>query len=648
MQTVRSSRWEDACAAAAVLAVDPLGVVGVSLRCAPGPVRDRWLTHFAELIAPRTRLHRVPLHVSDGRLLGGLDLVATLRAGRPIAEHGILAAAEGGFVILAMAERLTPAAAGKITSVLDTREMILERDGLAMRARTRFGVIALDEGIDSEERPPASVLDRLGLHVDLNDIAVGMTTGIGYSREDTTAARASLAQVSARDELLVALCETAAALGVDSGRAPLLALRVARAAAALAGRHEVTEEDAAFAARLVFAPRATRAPATGSEKVARDEPREALSEDPKSHDADTQDAQSQVPDPGREEALDGINQEPSRRPSEEHSEAAAVSPPEQGAQGKEVSNPADTLRDRVLAAAQAALPPGVLARLQPGSTAAARTRHAGRAGVEQFSRLRGRPAGVGTGSPDTGARINIIATLRAAAPWQRLRRTAAAAKGLGATPGMKVRKEDFRVTRFKRRTQTTTIFLVDASGSAALNRLAEAKGAVELLLAESYVRRDRVALIAFRGIAAQVLLPPTSSLVRVKRELASLPGGGGTPLAAGLDAAWILSDSIRRRGETPLVVLLTDGRPNIARDGRSNRQKAESDALGAARKLRIEAVSVLLVDTAPQPRALTAQLAGEMRANYMPLPYADAGMLAGVIHQSGVARRKPHGQHVYG
>lgn len=632
MQTVRSSRWEDACAAAAVLAVDPLGVVGVSLRCAPGPVRDRWLTHFAELIAPRTRLHRVPLHVSDGRLLGGLDLVATLRAGRPIAEHGILAAAEGGFVILAMAERLTPAAAGKITSVLDTREMILERDGLAMRARTRFGVIALDEGIDSEERPPASVLDRLGLHVDLNDIAVAMATGIGYSRRDTSAARALLADVSARDEILVALCETAATLGVDSGRAPLLALRVARAAAALAGRREVLEEDAAFAARLVFAPRATRAPATGSEEVIRNEPREAPSQEPPSPVP-----QSQVSDPGKEQTLDATAQE-----------AASVSQPETRAPADEVSNPADTLRDRVLAAAQAALPPGMLARLQPGSTAAARTRHAGRAGVEQFSRLRGRPAGVGTGSPDTGARINIIATLRAAAPWQRLRRTAAAAKGLGATPGMKVRKEDFRVTRFKRRTQTTTIFLVDASGSAALNRLAEAKGAVELLLAESYVRRDRVALIAFRGIAAQVLLPPTSSLVRVKRELASLPGGGGTPLAAGLDAAWILSDSIRRRGETPLVVLLTDGRPNIARDGRSNRQKAESDALGAARKLRIEAVSVLLVDTAPQPRALTAQLAGEMRANYMPLPYADAGMLAGVIHQSGVARRKPHGQHVYG
>jgi magnesium chelatase subunit D len=269
------------------------------------------------------------------------------------------------------------------------------------------------------------------------------------------------------------------------------------------------------------------------------------------------------------------------------------------------------------------------------------------------------------GNPDTGARINIVATLRAAAPWQRLRRAAATepkrrggnpakrpgrdvGPGTRTAPGIQVRKEDFRVTRFKRRTQTTTIFLVDASGSAALNRLAEVKGAVELLLAESYVRRDRVALIAFRGIAAQVLLPPTSSLVRVKRELASLPGGGGTPLAAGLDAAWILSDSIRRRGETPLVVVLTDGRPNIARDGRSNRQKAESDALGAARKLWAEEISVLLVDTAPQPRALTAQLAGEMHANYMPLPYADAGMLAGVVHQNGAAGRKLHGPYVYG
>jgi magnesium chelatase subunit D len=93
------------------------------------------------------------------------------------------------------------------------------------------------------------------------------------------------------------------------------------------------------------------------------------------------------------------------------------------------------------------------------------------------------------------------------------------------------------VSRFKQRRETTTIFVVDASGSAALHRLAEAKGAVELLLADCYVRRDRVAMLAFRGKGAELMLPPTRSLVRAKRSLAGLPGGGGTPLAAGMDAA---------------------------------------------------------------------------------------------------------------
>ena len=121
---------------------------------------------------------------------------------------------------------------------------------------------------------------------------------------------------------------------------------------------------------------------------------------------------------------------------------------------------------------------------------------------------------------------------------------------------------------------TTTIFVVDASGSAALHRLAEAKGAVELLLAECYVRRDQVALIAFRGRGAELLLPPTRSLVRAKRSLAALPGGGGTPLAAGIDAAVELAELALRRGETPIVVVLTDGRANVARDGTGGRARA--------------------------------------------------------------------------
>ncbi len=129
---------------------------------------------------------------------------------------------------------------------------------------------------------------------------------------------------------------------------------------------------------------------------------------------------------------------------------------------------------------------------------------------------------------------------------------------------MVVRRDDFRIARFAERAEATTIFAVDASGSAAVARLAEAKGAVELLLAEAYVARTQVALVAFRGTVAEVVLPPTRSLARAKRALAGLAGGGGTPLAAGLDVAAAVARVERGRGRSPFVVVLTDGRANIA------------------------------------------------------------------------------------
>jgi magnesium chelatase subunit D len=190
-----------------------------------------------------------------------------------------------------------------------------------------------------------------------------------------------------------------------------------------------------------------------------------------------------------------------------------------------------------------------------------------------------------------------------------------------------VRKEDFHVTRFRQLGQTTTVFVVDASGSLALNRLAETKGAVELLLADCYVRRDSVAVLAFRGKTAELLLPPTRSLARAKRSLAGLPGGGGTPLATAIDAATALADQIRRKGETPILVLLTDAKGNIARDGSPGRGRAASDALAAATQLRLGSYSALLVDTSPQPQAGAQQLAAAMGAQYLALPYAGAQSL---------------------
>jgi magnesium chelatase subunit D len=200
-----------------------------------------------------------------------------------------------------------------------------------------------------------------------------------------------------------------------------------------------------------------------------------------------------------------------------------------------------------------------------------------------------------------------------------------------------VRSEDFHLTRLVQQRETTTIFAVDASGSSALHRLAEAKGAVELLLADCYVRRDRVAVIAFRGRSAELLLPPTRSLVRAKRSLAGLPGGGGTPLAAALEAAAALAHAQQRRGDTPVVVLLTDGRANVALDGTGGRDRAQADAQDAARRLRALGCAVLLVDTSPQPAAAAERLAHALRARYLPLPHADAQRLSQAVRGAAAA-----------
>jgi magnesium chelatase subunit D len=228
-----------------------------------------------------------------------------------------------------------------------------------------------------------------------------------------------------------------------------------------------------------------------------------------------------------------------------------------------------------------------------------------------------------------GQRLNLIETLKHAAPRQRLR----------GNPGntgqrLQIRVDDFRVTRYRQPTRTTTVFVVDASGSAALHRLAEAKGAVELLLAECYVRRDRVAMISFRGLGASLELPPTRSLVRAKRRLAGLPGGGGTPLAAGLDLAADIVRQLKQAGETPVLVVMTDGKANIARTGEASRPAAMEDAMHAARLLATLEVRTLFIDTAPRPRTQAAELASMMRARYLPLPPGGSASLPGLLAAS--------------
>lgn len=584
---------------AALFAVDPSGLGGVSLRASASPARDQWLACLKQLLPAGTPQRRIPLNINDSALLGGLDLGATLSAGRPVAQQGVLAHADGGVVILAMAERVSPGNAARLAAVLDTQEVALERDGLALRLPARLGVVALDEGLDDDEQVPTALLDRLAFLVKLkatpaDDDACPWTT------EDIAEARALLPRVQVSDDIFQALCAAALALGVYSLRAPLFAVKAARCAAALDGLQDVTEAHAALAARLVLAPRATQVP---------------QAQDPNEQIEEEQEESQTPPEPPKQNA--------------DQPEAPDGPPPDDAD-----INTSEALADNVLQAARAAIPAGLLAALQLGQVAKSRAQAAGRSGAAQKSQKRGRPMGARRGEPGAGARLNVIETLRAAAPWQKLRERQHPTPA--GTQRIHVRREDFCVTRFRQTGQTTTLFVVDASGSSALNRLAEAKGAVELLLADCYVRRDHVAVLAFRGKTADLLLPPTRSLARAKRSLAGLPGGGGTPLATALDAARVLAEQIRRRGETPIIVLLTDGRGNIARDGSPGRAKATEDALTAARELRVAGTTALLLDTSPQPQAAAQALASEMGAAYVPLPYAGAQTVSRVVQLASV------------
>jgi magnesium chelatase subunit D len=567
LSAIADPAWARALLVARLFAGDPHGFGGVRLAGPPGPARERWLAELRAHLPAGAPLRRVPPRIPDERLLGGLDLDATLARGAPVARRGLLAEADGGVVLLAMAETIDPATAAKLCAALDRGETRAERDGVRLAAPARIGAVAFDEAEPDESGLAASLRERLAFDVDLSALRAADAPPL-----EPAGPLDEPASPEAGDDILGALCLAAAALGVDSLRGPSFALRAARALAAIEGSARVEAAHAATAAELVLAPRATCIPG-----------------DP--------------PPPDQ----------PSQPPA----------PPPDASPNDDVRADDDTrpLDDRVLAAAVAAMPPGLLAQL--GAGAAGRVRNAGRSGDMGKAGARGRPAGTIAGDPSrAGARLDLVATLRAAAPWQRLR--AGDSKAGGA---VRVRPSDFRIRRFKPRTTSTTIFAIDASGSSALHRMAEAKGAVELMLAECYVRRDRVAVLAFRGRGSDLVLPPTRSLVRAKRALAGLPGGGGTPLAAALDAAAELAAAIRRQGGTPNLVLLTDGRANVARDGTGGRDLAAAQALEAAKTMRSLGVRAIVVDTAVRPSPPARALGEAMGALYLPLPQADAHTL---------------------
>lgn len=554
---------------AVLLAVDPWGLGGAIVRAPRHDLAEAFVARCAALLPEGTAVRRLPLSIPDDRLLGGLDLAMTLALGRPVAERGLLATLHDGVLVVPAAERAGAALVARLTQMIDTGSVPDRAPGSSGRTPARVCVIALDESEGDEEPVHASLADRLGFLVQLDAAALPTL----YARPDVLAARALVPQVTVTDEQLATLVATAELFGVESIRAVRAAVRAARCLAALDGRSRASSPDIATAAALVLAPRATRTPAPPPPADA--EPPEDTPPPPPSSDQDN-------------------------------------APDESDAEVRE-------LEEMMIQAMAALLPLGLTIDAPRRTTRAAGA--AGRSGADRSGGLRGRQVGTRRGDPRGGGRLDLVETLRAAAPWQPLRR---ASSHTDPRVRVQVRPDDFRIRKLFEPAGTTAIFVVDASGSAALNRMAEAKGAVEMLLAESYARRDEVALVAFRGTQAEILLPPTRAIAAAKRALAALPGGGGTPLASAIDRATELAMRARREGNDTIVVFLTDARANVARDGTGGRPQATADALQSARVLRALEGTTLLIDTSPRPSPQAQEVAEAMGARYVALPRTDA------------------------
>ena len=613
--------WDDALWALAALHIDPVGLRGIWLRAPHGPVRDEWLTMLQHL---RPEVRRLPNNIDSERLLGGLDLSATLNSGRPITQAGLLAQSDQSLLLAPMAERMAHEAAAILAQVLDNGRVTPHGGGETQD--TRLGLIALDEALEDEPPMAEALQERLGIWLDLrhlgrpeeaSDEVLGLLGVLcspdGEAEEERQAVLQRLRTLRLNDQQIQAITQMAQAMGIASLRGPLACVRLACVLAALRDSDAVEDHDLGRAARLCLTPRATQIPAPPEQEAPPEPPPEPPEEAPPEDDP--------APEP------------PPAEPE----------PPENPADTPEEETPPQDMGELLLEAALASLPPDVLARLAQSPKSHIKGGGQSRSGAIRHSRSRGSPLPPRPGLPRQGARLHVLATLGHAAPRQRLRSPAPSAQG--AASRLAIRAEDFHIHRFAERTQTCLIFAIDASGSAALHRLAEAKGAVELLLAQSYARRDQVCVLGFRGIHAEVLLPPTKSLVRAKRSLAGLPGGGGTPLPHALQLALELALQQRRLGVTPSLVMLCDGRANVSLQGSGGRSQALQESLSLAQAWRSYGLQSIWIDTSARPEPQAEQIALAMGAHYVPLPQANSQRMAQVVQAASTASASRHSEH---